>query len=92
LTFDDGWIDFTRMPIRPEIACSAGHGLPATDFIETGRRMWPDRVFGYIKRETFSSETGRQGDSSDPIVNRLEDIRVRPDNSRKPIGLLKITD
>jgi hypothetical protein len=63
----------------------------ATGFIETGRRMWPDRVSRlYQERNVSQAKRVRQGDSSNPIVNRLQDIMgTARQRSETAIGLLK---
>jgi peptidoglycan/xylan/chitin deacetylase (PgdA/CDA1 family) len=92
LTFDDGWVDFyeNAYPVLKSHAVPATVFLP-TDFIETGRRMWPDRVSRlYQERNASHAKRACQGDSSDPIVNRLEDIKgTTRQQSETAIGLLK---
>lgn len=92
LTFDDGWIDFyeNAYPVLTSHAVPATVFLP-TDFIETGRRMWPDRIAQlYQERNVSQAKPSRQGDSSDPIVNRLEDIKgTTRQQCETAIGFLK---
>lgn len=92
LTFDDGWIDFyeNAYPVLKSHVVPATVFL-ATDFIETGRRMWPDKVSRlYQEKNVSQAKPARQGDSSDPIVNRLEDIKgTTRQQSESAIGLLK---
>ena len=92
LTFDDGWIDFyeNAYPVLKMHAVPTTVFL-ATDFIESGRRMWPDRVSRlYQERNVSQAKRARQGDSSNPIVNRLEDLKgTTRQQSETAIGLLK---
>ena len=92
LTFDDGWVDFYEhaYPVLKEHRVPATVFL-ATDFIGTGRCMWPDRISRIIqKRNDSPARVAGRGDSIDPIVSQLEKIGgTRRRQSESAIGILK---
>jgi len=92
LTFDDGWIDFyeNAYPVL-ELHSVPATVFLATDFVGTGRRMWPDRVSRlYQERNVSQAKRAHQGVSSDPIVIRLEAIKgTTRQQSETAIAVLK---